>query len=124
MSTDNEKIDLNAEDQKKYEKAYDDDGFWKKVMKYAKKAGSGVIEKSLQLYYAAQSPETPLWAKTTIYAALGYFISPIDAIPDVVPVMGYTDDLGVLTAAIASVAMYIDTDVKQKAKEKLEDWFG
>jgi uncharacterized membrane protein YkvA (DUF1232 family) len=55
--------------------------------------GREVIEKALWLYYAAQQPNTPLWAKTAIYGALGYFISPIDAIPDITPVIGYADDL-------------------------------
>jgi uncharacterized membrane protein YkvA (DUF1232 family) len=55
---------------------------------------------------------------------LGYFISPIDAIPDVIPFVGYSDDLGVLVAAVATVSTYITDDVKAKAKAKLQDWFG
>ena len=55
---------------------------------------------------------------------LGYFIVPIDAIPDLAPVIGYSDDLGALALAIGNVAMYIDDEVKQKAKSKLKDWFG
>lgn len=105
-------------------KHYSDDGFWKKITKYAKKAGYEVIEKALWLYYAAQSSKCPVWAKTIIYSALGYFILPIDLIPDVAPIVGYSDDLGVLAAAMASVTMYIDDDVKKQAKKKLEDWFG
>lgn len=111
-------------DNKDYEKHYSDEGFWNKIKKYAKKAGKEVIEKALQLYYAAKNPDTPVWAKTTIYGALGYFISPIDLIPDITPVLGYTDDLGVIAAALAVVAKYIDDDVKRQASQKLEDWFG
>ena len=77
---------------KQYEKKYTEDSFWDKVVKFAKTAGREVIEKALWLYYAAQQPNTPLWAKTAIYGALGYFISPIDAIPDITPVIGYADD--------------------------------
>ena len=51
------------------------------------KAGKEVIEKALILYYCLQDDDTPAWAKTTIIGALGYFISPIDAIPDLVPVV-------------------------------------
>lgn len=111
-------------DNAKYEKDYSDDNFWNKVVKFAKKAGKDVIEKALLLYYAAQSPETPVWAKTTIYGALGYFISPIDVIPDLMPVVGYTDDLGVLVAAIAAVSAYINDDVRKQAADKLASWFG
>ena len=68
--------------------------------------------------------QRPVWAKTAIYGALGYFISPIDAIPDITPVIGYADDLAVLAAAVATVATYITADVKQRAAEKLRGWFG
>jgi uncharacterized membrane protein YkvA (DUF1232 family) len=94
------------------------------VVKYAKIAGKEVVERALQLYYAAQEPSTPAWAKTVIYGALGYFIFPLDAIPDLTPVVGYADDLGVLAAAVATVALYINAKVKQKAKQKLSEWFG
>ena len=109
---------------KGFENAFSDDGFWGKVTKFAKTAGKEVIEKALWLYYAAQNPQTPLWAKTTIYGALGYLISPIDAIPDVTPVVGYADDLGVLVAAVAAVAVYITDEVKALTAKKLKDWFG
>ena len=68
---------------------HSDSGCWEKLKKYAKKAGRGVIEKALWLYYAAQEPATPIWARTAIYGALAYFLSPIDAIPDVSPIVGY-----------------------------------
>jgi len=104
-------------------KDFNDDSFWSKIVKYAKKAGSEVIEKALWLYFSAQRPDTPIWAKTTIYAALAYFVLPIDAVPDALPVVGFTDDLGVLAGALAAVSMYINDDVKKQAKEKMADWF-
>ncbi|WP_374377791.1 YkvA family protein [Pseudomonas fluvialis] len=107
-----------------FAKNFSDDGFWNKVVKYAKAAGQEVIEKALWLYYAAQNPKTPTWAKATIYGALGYFILPVDAIPDVLPGVGYTDDLGVIAAAITAVSVYITDEVKQQASQKLQDWFG
>jgi uncharacterized membrane protein YkvA (DUF1232 family) len=102
---------------------FSDDGFWEKIVNYAKKAGKEVIEKGLWLYYAAQREDTPAWAKAVIYGALGYFILPLDAIPDVMPGIGYTDDLGVLAAAITTVASYIDDSVKELAREKIAAWF-
>ena len=50
--------------------------------------------------------------------------TPIDAIPDITPVVGYADDLAVLAAAVATVATYITADVKERAAEKLRGWFG
>ena len=103
---------------------YSDNSFWDKVKTFAITAGREVIEKALWLYYAAQRPETPKWAKAAIYGALAYFISPLDAIPDITPLVGFTDDLGALAAAIAMTSAYINEDVKAKASQKLWDWFG
>ena len=71
-----------------------------------------------------KTPATPAWAKGIVYGALGYFILPIDAIPDLAPVIGYTDDLGVLAAAVAAISAYITKDVRAKAEQKMKDWFG
>ena len=65
---------------------FDDGSFWDKVKNFALKAGKEVIEKALWLYYAAQQPNTPVWAKTVIYGALAYFVLPVDAVPDAIPV--------------------------------------
>jgi uncharacterized membrane protein YkvA (DUF1232 family) len=102
---------------------YSEEGFWDKVKKYAKVAGEGVLEPALKLYYAAQDPSTPTWAKGVIFGALGYFISPIDAIPDLTPVVGYADDLGVLVAAVATVAAHIKEEHVKRARDTLRNWF-
>lgn len=103
---------------------YSDDKFWDKLKKFAKKAGSSVVYAVLLLYYTLQKPEVPTKAKAIIIGALGYFILPFDLIPDVAVGIGYTDDLGALGVALFQVAMYIDDEIKEKAKEKLKDWFG
>ncbi|ABO22106.1 YkvA family protein [Shewanella loihica] len=102
---------------------YSDEGFWHKVKQFAKLAGREVIDNALCLYYAAQRPDTPKWAKTVIFGALAYFITPLDAIPDLTPVVGFSDDLGALAAALAMVCMYIDDSVKRQAAEKRSAWF-
>ncbi len=110
-------------DNDQYEKSYSDSGFWEKLKNVAKVAGKQVLELALQMYYAARDTDTPLWAKTTIYGALGYFISPVDLIPDIIPFAGFSDDLSVLAAAVAAVAMYIKQEHKTKAQDKLRTWF-
>lgn len=104
--------------------AFDDGSFWNKVKNFALKAGKEVIEKALWLYYAAQQPNTPAWAKTVIYGALAYFVLPVDAVPDAIPVAGFTDDLGALAAALGTVSMYVTAQVKTMATEKMKEWFG
>lgn len=103
---------------------FDDGSFWDKVKNFALKAGKEVIEKALWLYYAAQQPNTPVWAKTVIYGALAYFVLPVDAVPDAIPVAGFTDDLGALAAALGTVSMYVTDQVKTMAAEKMGEWFG
>ena len=104
--------------------ALNETAFWSKAKRYAHIAGYELIEKALWLYYVTQSPGTPAWAKSVIYGALAYFVLPLDAIPDLLPVAGFTDDLGALTAALLSVAPYIDDSVKRRADATLGRWFG
>lgn len=103
---------------------YSEAGFWGKCKKYAKTMGAELMEKVLLLYFALDSENCTAKHRSIIYGALAYLISPIDAIPDVMPGVGYTDDFGVIAAALMAVAVCIDKDVKQKAADKLEDWFG
>ena len=107
-----------------FEKSYSEDSLWEKIKVHAKSIGSGLIYKALLLFYAARADGTPTWAKTTIYGALGYLISPIDAIPDLTPVLGYSDDLGVLVAALAAVALYVNKAVHEKAQKRYESLLG
>ena len=57
----------------RHDKSYSDRAFWTKVKKYATVAGKEVIEKALWLYFVLRKPDVPLWAKSTILGALGYF---------------------------------------------------
>ncbi|GAB5450107.1 MAG: hypothetical protein Hals2KO_04350 [Halioglobus sp.] len=107
-----------------YSAAYSESGFWAKLKSYAATAGREVVEKALLLYYAAQEEKAPAWAKATIVGALGYFITPLDAVVDLTPGVGYVDDLGVLALAVAAVAAYINDDVRAKARAKMGEWFG
>ena len=62
--------------------------------------------------------------KLTSAAALGYFILPTDAIFDLTPIFGYSDDLGVIIFALSQIAANITPEVKEKARQRLNDWFG
>lgn len=105
-------------------KSYSDSSFWQKLKRFAKKAGIKVVYTALLLYYLLQSPNVPIKAKAVIVGALGYFISPLDFIPDIIIGIGYSDDLGILLGALISVAMYVDKDLRQKAQARIVEWFG
>ena len=83
---------VNEESIKKFEKDYSEESFFDKILKYAKVIGVNLIYKALQLYYVLQKPDVPAADKGIIIAALGYLISPLDFIPDPIPVAVYTDD--------------------------------
>ena len=111
-------------DPNRYEEAYSEQSFNDKLKHYALTAGRELVEKALWLYYALQEEKAPAWAKATIVGALGYFITPLDAIVDLTPGVGYADDLGVLALAVAAVAAYINDDVKDKARGRMATGFG
>ena len=102
---------------------FSEGNFWDKILKFAKSAGIKVVYVALLFFYTLQKDDVPPKAKAVIIGALGYFISPIDAIPDLAP-GGFADDLGVLIMALSTISMYIDDDVRSKAKAKLSDIFG
>jgi uncharacterized membrane protein YkvA (DUF1232 family) len=56
--------------------------------------------------------------------ALGYFIFPLDVIPDMIPAIGYTDDLAILASVMSLSALNIPPEAKQRANEKVREWFG
>jgi len=105
------------------EKNISEKTFWNKLSKHAKKAGVKVVYSALLMYYAFRRKETPAWAKAAILGAITYFLSPIDFIPDLTPILGFTDDLAILVSALISISSNIDDDVRDKAIGKLKQWF-
>ena len=116
--------EIKTEELVKYEKHYSEDGLWKKIGNVAKKAGLKTVYMVLLLYYVLISDSTPKKYKAMIIGALGYFILPLDAIPDIIPAVGYTDDVAALAGAILAVAKCISPEIEAQAKAKLKEWFG
>ena len=115
--------EINLKDLKQYQKHFSETVLWKKIKKLGEKAGLKVVYASLLLYYALKSDEVSLQAKATIIGALGYFIFPFDLLPDFIPFIGFSDDLGALILAITQIKDAISPEIKKLAKEKLDDWF-
>ncbi len=108
----------------RYRSHYSDASFWDKLKRYSKVAGMKVVYPALLLQYMMKSDDVPLKAKLILSAALGYFILPIDFIPDVAPLLGFTDDLGVLVLILRQMAVYVTPEIKAQAREHLRKWFG
>lgn len=107
-----------------YKDYYNEQSFKQKLQKFAKTAGVQVAYSALLLFYMMKEPLVPLKAKVTIAAALGYFILPTDAIPDLLPLIGFGDDLGVLIFALSQISGNITPDIQEKAKSQLRSWFN
>ena len=106
-----------------YKDKFTQSGFIEKISKIAKRAGSKLVYAALILYYTLQSESVSLKDKTMILAALGCLISPLDVMPDAIPIAGLSDDLGVLLYVLRKVWTDIPEDVKEKAHNKLTKWF-
>ena len=72
---------------------------------------------TVAMYFAMLDPKTPLWVKGTVAAALAYFVLPLDAIPDFLPLAGMSDDAGVLAAALTAVSAHVTEEHRARARE-------
>ena len=75
-------------------------------------------------FYVAQSPNCPTKIKAGIIGALGYLISPLDLIPDMLPGIGFADDAIAIATAVALAQIYITDEIRAQAKAKLADLLG
>lgn len=107
-----------------YSKYFSEKSLWEKLKKFSKIAGVKVVYAVLLLFYAMKDKNVSVKSKLIIIAALGYFILPSDAIFDLTPIIGFSDDLGVLLFALSQIASNITPEVKENARQKLKDWFG
>lgn len=107
-----------------YAKYYSESFLWEKLKNYSRMAGEKVVYGVLLLYYVMQDSKTGIKTKISIAAALGYFILPTDAILDLTPLIGFSDDLGVLMFMLSRISASITPEIRQKAKTKMTEWFG
>ncbi|MCQ2332065.1 MAG: DUF1232 domain-containing protein [Paludibacteraceae bacterium] len=106
-----------------YEGYFAENTFLAKLKGDSKKLGDKIVYDALKLYYCHKSQNTPATEKSTIAGALGYLVSPYDAIPDSMPLYGTADDAAILSYALKSVSLYVGNEVEVMAKSKLGEWF-
>ena len=97
--------------------------FVEKIARIAKGAGAKLVYAALILYYTLQSDKVSATNKAMIIGALGYLISPLDVVPDAIPIAGLADDLGVLVFVLKKVWTDIDPEIQVKARKRLSKWF-
>lgn len=94
---------------------FNDESFWAKVRRLV---GQLPFAKDVvAAYYAMTDASTPVWAKATLAGAILYFMTPLDAVPDFIPGLGYGDDAAAMTAALAVVDGYVTDEHKRKAED-------
>lgn len=114
---------MNLPDFMQYSGKFTNSDFVEKISKIAKRAGSKLVYAALILYYTLQSDKISVKDKAIIIGALGYLVSPLDVIPDAIPIAGLGDDLAVLIYVLNKVWGNVSDDIKAKAKDKLSKWF-
>ncbi len=105
-----------------YSNKFTNSGFLEKISKIAKRAGAKLVYVALVLYYTLQNNKVSIKDKAIIVGALGYLISPLDVIPDAIPIIGLGDDLAVLLYVLNKIG-HVSDEIKEKAKSKLSKWF-
>lgn len=115
------KIDLP--DFMSYKDKFTQNEFVEKISHIAKRAGAKLVYAALILYYTLQSENVSLKDKAIIIGALGYLISPLDVVPDAIPIAGLGDDMAVLIYVLHKVWGNVSDDVKKKAHDRLSRWF-
>lgn len=106
-----------------YANKFSQSEFVEKISRVAKRAGAKLVYAALILFYTLQSDKIGTKDKAVIIGALGYLISPLDVVPDAIPIVGLSDDLAVLLYVLKTVWTDIDPSIKQRSKEKLSQWF-
>ncbi|MCA6097561.1 YkvA family protein [Bradyrhizobium australafricanum] len=92
--------------------------FWIKFKKVV--ASLPFAEDLLAAYYCAFDRQTPRHVQAALLGAIAYFILPFDFVPDVLPILGFTDDAAVLATALRMVASHITPEHRDAARAALK----
>lgn len=93
--------------------------FWPTLRRVARSIP--FAEDAVAAYYCALDRETPTHVRAALIGALAYFVLPIDAMPDFLPLVGFADDASIIAAAIATVRLHMTDKHRDAARRALED---
>lgn len=109
---------------KKYQTKFREFNFLLFLKRKFKSLSIQLVYKSLLMFYAFKRKETPYWAKNVVLGTLGYVLTPIDMLPDLTPLIGYTDDVSVLSYGLVMISCYINQEVRDKALSGTKNLYG
>jgi uncharacterized membrane protein YkvA (DUF1232 family) len=107
----------------RYRRFFSERNFWSIIGRFAQRLGIKTVYSALLMYYAYRRKDTPFWAKNIVIGVLGYLLAPLDFMPDLTPIIGFTDDIGMLSFGLVTIAAYINQDVRGQARARLAKWF-
>ena len=99
-------------------------GFWNTATAACTKAGEGLMLEAMKAWHVAQDPATPSQAKALLFGALAYFVLPTDAIPDIVPIVGFSVVMAALGAALYAANAHLTPEILARAKASVSAVFG
>jgi len=94
-------------------------GFWRTLRRAARQVP--FTHELVGAYYCAIDPRVPFRVRAALLGALAYFVAPFDALPDLVPGIGFSDDATVLIGVIGMVAAHITPAHRERARQALEE---
>jgi uncharacterized membrane protein YkvA (DUF1232 family) len=100
---------------------YSESRFWGKVGALPRNTGRAILEKGITLFVILSDTQTPAWARLLIVGVLGYFICPLDLVPDVVPVLGYVDDLAVMTLLAVEMDRFLTPAMRKRVQNLMPE---
>lgn len=117
------KENFSKENANQYAQNYSDAELEGKLKSQKKGIGRKLTYNVLLLWYVLKDPYCPIASKAIIIGALGYFILPVDAIPDLIPVLGFTDDAAAIAIALKTVSNNITPEIRKKAEQQVSKMF-
>jgi len=107
-----------------YSKYFSESKLLRKLHRSAEKLGIKLLFYVFILYFLISDKDIPLKTRLVFMAALGYFILPMDLISDLIPGLGFTDDLTFILYAVGTGSEYITAEIKEKAKARINNIFN
>lgn len=111
---------FTIENAPKYERHYNEDGFWAKLKKHAARWGEKLLYPAMMLYCMMKSPNVSFKDKTIIAGALGYLILPLDAVPDFIPMLGIIDDISAIMLALKTLNKDLTPEIRDEARRETD----
>jgi len=96
---------------------------WTRIARNSKAIGQQTVYALMLMYYAFRRKGIPIYARSIVIGTFGYFLVVFDTVPDLIPLIGYTDDLGVLSFGLVTIAAYINDEVRIKARKAVRKVF-